>query len=854
MWAVFPGPWGWVLSAGRQPDRDARWPAGGVENEFSGSAAAVAQVGYVSGDLVFTLPPVAAPPRETPHQVPAGDRWFVNRAAEMTDLDAGVGAAASVGGGGLGGGAGRDAGAGGSAGGGSGGGSGRARVTLVTGLRGVGKSALVRHWVDAAEGRFPGGELYVDFAALRSRLGGTSGAGGGSAGGTGAVGGAGGAGDGRRAGGGAAVGEALSLCLRGLGVAEANLPGSLEERANLFRTRTAGSPVLVVLDDVTEPAQVTALVPRCVGSAVVATSDRRLGELVGSEGAELLVVDPLDASHGRELLAAICPAQVAAAAPDQVDALVRLCGGLPIALRVAAARLRGDRGMGIADLVAELGTDLAAFAPDGPAGGLPSEPVGGAAGGWTGEWAAGSASERAGEPASERAGEPAGGWASGRDGGGAASEPAGEPAGGLALVAAVLTSGYRALPTGAARAYLVFGLASGLELTAELAAVALDAPLPAGRAAVAELVAANLVEEQPGRRYRPHALVARHAAELARFDLPEPDASAALRRLVRHYLVWAMAADVAVMGERLRFADLDRVLAGEPRPLSGATAAQAQQWLAGERSNLRRAARLAEDLGWDEATWQLAEALAALYLNRRSPYELIEVSERGVAAAERLGRPDVQARLRCLASRGLTDLGRLDAARRHLDVALELVEGGPDLRLLASVWEFRGRLLDREDRVAAAQAYRRSLAANLAVGEPRGAALARYFLGCALDAGGQHRAALTELRDAATALTELGDARMAARARIAVGVALGSLGEDEPAAAALRQAVAVLAERGAWHYEAEALRILAEVAGRLGRPAEAVACLARAVELLDASGDPRADQARAALLALPRPE
>jgi tetratricopeptide (TPR) repeat protein len=693
-----------------------------VSNDFSGSAHSVAQIGSVVGTVMFGLPPVTYGD-ETPHQVPAGDRWFVDREEHQARLPTPGLDAEGV------------------------------RVMLVTGLRGVGKSALIRQWVDTAEARFTGGELYIDFASLRSRLGP-----------------------------GAAVGGGIAVGLRGLGVPESLIPTELEDLANLFRTRTARRPLLVVLDDVTEPAQVLPLIPRAPGSAVVVTSDRRLTALVSGAGAEVIVVGPLDAVHGRELMLAIGGQSVAEADPGDVASLVGLCGGLPVVLRVAAARLRTDALLSVADLVADLTDDVDALTP-----------------------------------------------------------------GGEESVTSVFTLAYQALPASSARLYRAFG---ELSLTRELAAVMLDVPVRVGGEALsalvaanlvaANLVAANLVEEQSGRRYRLHALVARHAIDQA--EESSAEVAEALRRLLQHYLQYGHAADEVIMGQRLRYGDLAAVPPGADGPLRGATKADALDWFSAEHDNLVRLLRAAVGEGWNGLVWPLAEAMSALYFNRRRPHDMIEVCRLGAVAARAEGRRDVEARLRSLASRGYLDLGHAEAARGELDAALGLVAESEDLRLRASIWEFRGRYFDQVgDAESAQEAYKRSLGDDLAAGEPRGAALARYFLARSLQAQGRYAEARTLAERAVEQFSNGAefdrDERMAARAQVTLGTVLFNLGERASASSLVSSAVEALDGLGAWHYEVEGLEILATMVAEAGLPDLARTCLLRAIGLLEASGD-----------------
>ena len=193
------------------------------------------------------------------------------------------------------------------------------RVGVLTGLPGVGKSALARKAVERCQGKFAGGELLVEF-------------GGGP--------------------GGLSVSDALASCLFALGVSGSVLPASEQDRVGLFRTRTAAKPVLIVLDDVVEPAQVTPLVPSAPGSVVLVTSTSRLTELQ-LDGASLMDVVPLDEVAGAHLLRELCGARLNTD-PSELRELVAVCDGLPVALRAAAGRLIRRRGLSVAELVADI--------------------------------------------------------------------------------------------------------------------------------------------------------------------------------------------------------------------------------------------------------------------------------------------------------------------------------------------------------------------------------------------------------------------------------------------------------------------------------------------------------------------
>ncbi|MET8386052.1 BTAD domain-containing putative transcriptional regulator [Streptosporangium canum] len=177
-------------------------------------------------------------------------------------------------------------------------------IVTVSGPPGVGKSTLAVHVAHLVRQRYPDGQLFVRLcdasASPRDPA------------------------------------DALAELLRVLGVDSAGLPSSVEERAAMYRAKVADRAVLVLLDDAAGEAQVEPLIPGTPGSAVLVTSRGPLPAMPGAIAYALDVPPPADA---RDLLAGVAGASRVASDPESAEAIVRACGRLPLALRIAGARL-----------------------------------------------------------------------------------------------------------------------------------------------------------------------------------------------------------------------------------------------------------------------------------------------------------------------------------------------------------------------------------------------------------------------------------------------------------------------------------------------------------------------------------
>jgi DNA-binding SARP family transcriptional activator/Tfp pilus assembly protein PilF len=204
-------------------------------------------------------------------------------------------------------------------------------ISTITGTAGVGKTALAIHWAHRVRERFTDGQLYINLRGYDT---------------------------------GPPLKpiEALGRFLRALGVQPEKVPSDVDEAASLYRTLLTERRVLVLLDNAVSAEQLRPLLPGSATSLALVTSREALTGLVARDGAKRLALDALVETEAQALLVRILGADQVAAEPREASELCRLCGYLPLALRIAAANLAGGGGS-IARYVADLsaGDRLAAL-------------------------------------------------------------------------------------------------------------------------------------------------------------------------------------------------------------------------------------------------------------------------------------------------------------------------------------------------------------------------------------------------------------------------------------------------------------------------------------------------------------
>jgi tetratricopeptide (TPR) repeat protein len=692
-------------------------------NELSGEVLGSAvQAQVIHGDVYLGTGTPASLPK--PRQLPPPPAYFTDRAADLADLYRIVtpeGTAQPV------------------------------TLVVLTGVGGVGKTALAVHWLHQARDRYPDGQLYADLQGF-------------------------GAGEP------VSPADVLGWFLRALQVSPDRIPVGLAERAALYRSVTDGRRLIVMLDNAASAAQVRTLLPGPGPSLVAVTTRRRLAGLV-LDGAVFADVHPLDEQAAVGLLARIVGDDRARSQPDAARAVVQLCGLLPLAVWVSAARLVPHPNWTLRRVADELAGEqhrLSALSLD--------------------------------EDVSVRA---------------------------------VFDVSYRALPPDAAGVYRLLALIPGLTIGPELAGAAIATGLADTVRLLDALAEASLLEEVAEQRWRFHDLVRLHALEQAA-TLSAADRQAAVARIVVWYLHMAVAADLTVIPGRWHLgAGYDQVR-HEPAAFGGSAEALdwLESELPALLAALRLAHDGGmHDKTWQlcEALWGLFVNRRP-YRHWAEAHALGLASARACGDARAQARMHIHlgfAQL-CLghhdqAREQFTHALALDRADGHRlgeATALEnlgltsLAAGDPDEALRSFI---QARVILEE------------------LGRARGAALMTRRIGEAHSIAGRYQEAVGYLTDAHCRFTDLGEPYNGARALSSLAESYLRAGRPGDAAPPLHEALATMVRLGSRHQEARIHILLADIEALQGSADTERDHLQQALAAYTAIEAPEAGQVRARL-------
>jgi tetratricopeptide (TPR) repeat protein len=640
-------------------------------------------------------------------------------------------------------------------------------IVTISGKPGVGKTTLAVYIAYRVRAHYPDGQLYVDLRAGDAQP--------------------------------LQPQAVLAEFLRALGVAGSDIPADEDGRARLFRAKLAGRKILVVLDNAAGEGQVRSLMPGGAPCAVLVTSRAPLGLLDTSFA---LTLRELSTQYAVELLSNVIGRERVRADRHAAEQIATLCGGLPLALRIAAARLVMRRHWPLARLADRLGDERNRLQ----------------------ELRMGDQEVRAG-----------------------------------------FLLAYQELDDEERSAFRLLALARGADFGAWLAGALLDITPIQAEDVLDRLVDAQLVEAQADAdtdeiRYRLHDLLRAFARERLGEETSERGRQDALLRALS--AAFTMAADA----DRRISEGNSQVPPGEHRWLPSVPAGdflhlthQPVQWFAAERTTLLELIRQAHEAGLWRWAWLLASAMFQFFERGsrwdewRATYELALAAagragdRAGEAASIRLlGRlaleqghmPDAVAafedaltRFRAAddsrgASLALRDLAIVTRVRNQHEEAIRLLQEALDgfrglgdrfleaaaLRELA----IEHRYLGQWD--VALDAFSRSLEIFRKLGEARQEAQGWFEMGVLEHGRGNWPAALDYLNRCLPILQEQGDRKWEAHTLREVGVVLRHQGALQEALDQLERSLGIfeeLKDRRQWAATLQELAVVRHLQGRL---------------------------------------
>lgn len=599
------------------------------------------------------------------------------------------------------------------------------RVVVLAGKPGVGKSALAVHVAHRlGEEHFPDGQLYCDLGGGRSEP--------------------------------MAAVDVLGQFLRALGVPGEAIPEQVDERAGMYRQLLARRRILVLLDDAAAESQVLPLLPGSGDSVVVVTSRARL---TGLAGVRMCDVDVFDTDEAVDMLSSVVGAERVEGEPAAAEALIRLVGRLPLALRIVAARLVARPHWSLAWMLERLSDERRRLD---------------------------------------------------------------ELAHGEMMVRASLALTYDGLAPKARRLLDLLGVLDGLSFPNWVAAALLDADYLDAADLLEELVDAQMVEVAAtdiagGPRYKLHGLIRLFAREQLESNEPVEDRNAAIARVAGGWLALGDGAHRKIYGGDFTVLHGIAPRWHPPESYVERVLVDPLAWLESEHANLCSTVTLTADAGLDEWCWDLAVSMVTLF-EARCYFEDWEKTHRTAlaATAKRANRRGIAA-LRCSLGSLRVSRRQLVAAEQELMPALAEFEELGDTH--GAALALRNLALCDQLRDSHEQAHERYTAALegfRAVGDLVGQA---HVLGqiaqLALDRG-EVSSAGPYLTDALAICREVGNRRVEVQILYKLSELMLCDGRPAEAHEVLTELLGVVREWGDIVGEARILRRLGTVTVELG--------------------------------------
>ncbi len=619
--------------------------------------------------------------------------------------------------------------------------SGAVRIAIVAGSGGLGKTSLAVHAAHRVRNQFPDGQLYVDLlGATENPL---------------------------------PPAEVLARFLRDLGVNGKDVPLDEAERAARYRTSLAGRRVLVLLDNARDAAQVRPLLPGSGSCAVLVTTRNRMPDLARTKLVDLNV---LDDDEALSLFTKVVDDQRPVREPEATAELLLACAGLPLAIRICAARLVTRSGWSIRTMASRLRDERRRLD----------------------ELAVGDMAVRAS----------------------------------FEVSFASLTT--RARGVAPADAFRLLGLWQGPTISTTAAAALFGATEDDAADALELLVDAHLLESKGPDRYKFHDLLRVYASERATADLSEERRKSAMTRLLGWYMRTADAAGTAVSHRY----DIPLGSDAEDTPaLRFESSAEALEWYDDERFNIVAATGQAASNGLHNLAWRIPVPLFWTFLTRDNWADCIDTHRIALDSARTAGDRQAEAWVLNNLGYALGATGNVEGVgllERSAEIRRDIGDRpgeGQSATNLADLYPRFGRGEEALDML------RRALEFNREAGNRDGEGIVLVNLADALLGLDRPAEAFDWLQQAYDTFTETSNADGIGYTQHCLGRCYLALGRQKEAVESFRKALANHRSSGNRHRQAVSLNFLGRAQAESGLPGQARESWSQSAAIYDELGD-----------------
>lgn len=533
-------------------------------------------------------------------------------------------------------------------------------VIAIDGMGGIGKTALAVRAAHELSSAFPDGQYFLDLRGFSEHQAPLS------------------------------PSDALELLLRAAGAHPRSIPPDLELRVQMWRASTASKRVLIVLDNASRDEQVLPLLPGTASGLAIVTSRRRLQ---GIPGASTLTLEPLPGEDALDLFVRIADTTRPGAGLDGARQVVEICGRLPLAIRVVAARFRSRPTWTISDIVQRLTVTA----------------------------------DHSGDPLSDGTG-----------------------------VSTTFELSYRYLSHDHQRLFRLLALQPLTDFDAFSTAAIGAISVSAANELLETLFEDNLIEEHSPFRFRFHDLVHRYGRQLSKNTDTIRERDDSTRRLLNYYLA-ATDAWCRPIGEDAFRVPIDLTDPRPAVKPAGASRDERLRHVAVEHSNIVTAIRLAANRAQHRLAWQLTCTIDPYLTSLSYGGESLELVELAITSAEKDDSVRGRATLLTIAAYIHRNRGSVSLARQTLDDAMRIggTTTGASLRSFQCMIHGSDRI-NEQDFDAARTSFREARRLAEQTSDPIARSSAINSLGVLARETGRYEEAIDLLTEALDIMTAAG--------------------------------------------------------------------------------------------------